>query len=245
MKCEEVKESIEAFHDGAASAVLQTRMEKHIAICSLCKDGFDHLQSLKNLLQKDIVPIPSVALDRRLMQAFIEKHAAPAKSSMWLDWLFAGSVRVPKPAFAAALIAVVVAITTANLIGRNASISSGVNTVPTATLASLEPQSPKVVEKTKIVEVPIVKERVITKIVYLEQKNSNLNRTLIKSSDSNLTRTNSVNKRRNTPARFAPNLQMSASVAENGYFTRTNLSDFEPATESNIRIIRREKADEK
>ena len=245
MNCEKVNELLNELHDGAMSEALKTRMETHIADCSSCCAAFDRLQALRNLLQTDVAPAPSAALDRKLMQAFREKHHAPAKSPAWRRGIFAGSVSVPKPIFAAALIAVAVAVTTANLIGRNAAISSGVNTASTAPIT--QQALPEVIEKTKIVEVPVIKERVVTKTVYVEREDGNVQRAAGKSFELNSIRGGAVNKKRDDAANPAavPNLQMSGSIAENGYFTRTDLSDFAPVAEAKIRIIKKEKTDEK
>lgn len=246
MNCEKVKESIEAFHDGAINGASGILVEKHLTNCSSCAAELNRLRALRKLLQKDVAPVPSPALDRKLMRAFLEKHERPAKSPSWWSAIFAGSVSIPKPAFAAALIAVAVAITAANFIGRNAAISAGANTASTAPAVSLQPSPSTFIEQTKIVEVPVYKERVVTKTVYVERESGGAQKTSKKTSDFNTSKLTALDKNRhNTIDSAVPGLQMSASIAENGYFTRTDLKDFEPATESNVRIIRKEKTDEK
>lgn len=248
MNCEKVDELLDAFHDGATSAAVQARIEQHIAGCLSCAAAFDRLQALRNLLRKDIAPSLSAAFDQKLMQAFLDKHAAPAKCPAWRDWLFAGSISIPKPIFAAALIAVALALITANLIGRGGAVTNDVDTALTAPPAVSSQSSPltKAVEQTKIVEVPVIKERVVTKTIYIERENVDANKTSKKSSGFNLIQTTAVNKKSNdAPKLAAPNLPMSGSIAENGYFTQTDLTNFKPAAESNIRIIKKEKEDEK
>lgn len=249
MNCEKVDELLEAFHDGATSAAMQARIEQHIAGCLSCAAAFDRLQALRNLLRKDIAPSLSAAFDQKLMRAFLDKHAAPAKCPAWRRWLFAGSISIPKPIFAAALIAVALALITANLIGRGGAVTTAVDTALTAPPAASSQSSPpltKVVEQTKIVEVPVIKERVVTKTIYIEREKVDANKTSKKSSGFNLIQTTEVNKKSNdAPKLAAPNLPMSGSIAENGYFTQTDLTDFKPAAESNIRIIKKEKEDEK
>lgn len=248
MNCEKVDELLNAFHDGATSAPLQSRIEQHIAGCSPCAVALNRLQSLRNLLQKDIAPSPSVALDRKLMRAFLERHAPPAPSLSWTRRLFAGSISIPKPVFAAALIAVVLALITANLIGRRPAVTTAVDTASTAPLKASSQTSPpaKVVIQTKFVEVPVIKERVVTKTIYVERDTANAEKTPRKSSAFDSSRTTAGNKEPGNAGNFAvPNLPMSGSVAENGYYTQTDLSGFKPAAESNIRIIKKEKEDEK
>lgn len=250
MNCEKVDELLDAFHDGATSAAVQTRIRQHIAGCLSCAAAFDRLEALRHLLRKDIAPSLSAAFDRKLMQAFLDKHPAPAKSLMWWRWLFAGSISIPKPVFAAVLIAVALAFITANLIGRSSTaVTNAVDTALTAPPAASSQSSPpltKTVEQTKIVEVPVIKERVVTKTIYIERENVDANKTSKKSSGFNLTQTTAVNKKSNdAPKLAAPNLPMSGSIAENGYFTQTDLTDFKPAAEPNIRIIKKEKENEK
>ncbi len=243
MNCEKVNQLMNDFHDGATAAAVKIGMEKHIAGCLSCRDDYDWLRALSDLLQKDVAPVPSAAHDRTLMQAFQAKHAPPAKKSpAWWSGIFAGSLSIPKPAFAAALIAVAVAITTANLIGRNSAMSPGNDMVSPAPAASSSPQisPPEIIERTQIVEVPIIKERVVTKIVYVERENREAQATSSKSAKLNSTQTAALIKKPDNEENSArPNVELSGSVAENGYFTRTNLSDFAPVAEAKIRIIRK------
>ncbi len=250
MNCVKVDELLDAFHDGATSASVQARIEQHIAGCLSCAAAFDRMQALRNLLRKDIAPSLSAAFDQKLMQAFLDKHAAPANGPTWRRWLFAGSISIPKPIFAAALIAIALALITANLIGRGGTaVTNAVDTALTAPPAASSQSSPpltKAVEQTKIVEVPVIKERVVTKTIYIERENVDANKTSKKSSGFNIIQTTAANKKSNDALKLAaPNLPMSGSIAENGYFTQTDLTNFKPAAESNIRIIKKEKENEK
>lgn len=253
MNCEKVDELLNEFHDGATSAPLQSQIERHIGGCPSCAAALNRLQDLRSLLQKDIAPLPSSSLEQKLMRAFLERHAPPkTKAPAWRYRLFAGSVSIPKPIFAAALMAIALALTTANLLGRRAAVTTAVDTASTApSSASLQSPLPaEAFERTKIVEVPVVKECVITKIVtktvYVERENANINKIPKKPSAFDSSRTTAVSKERDNADNFAvPNLPMSGSVAENGYYTQTDLSGFEPAAESNLRIIRKEKSNEK
>lgn len=253
MNCEKVDELLNAFHDGATSAALQSQIEQHIGGCPSCAAALNRLQYLRGLLRKDIAPPPPPSLEQKLMWAFFERHAPPeTKAPAWRYRLFAGSISIPKPVFAAALMAIALALMTANLIGRRAAAMTAVDTASTVPLSdsSQSPLPARLVERTKIVEVPVIKERIVTKIVtktvYVERENADINKIPKKPSTFDLSRTTAVSKERDNEGNFAvPNLPMSGSVAENGYFTQTDLTNFKPAAESNIRIIKKEKSNEK
>ncbi|HEX8638090.1 MAG TPA: zf-HC2 domain-containing protein [Pyrinomonadaceae bacterium] len=245
MNCEKVKESIEAFHDGAINDAVKIRTEEHIAGCASCAAAFDRLRALSDLLRKDVAPATSGALDRKLMRAFAEKYELTAKSPARWSGIFSGSLSIPKPAFAAGLIAVAVAITAANLIGRRASIDTTSNRVSTAPAAFSQP-SPEAVEQTKIVEVPVVRERVITRVVYVERPSQ---------ADEFKTRFDAIHSRaRNLPGKTIKekkgvsserenisDLAMNGSVGRNGYFTSGDLTGFQPAAELKARIVEEKK----
>ncbi len=246
MNCEKVKESIETFHDGAINGASGILVENHLTNCSSCAAELNRLQSLRKLLQNDIAPIPSAALDRKLMRAFLEKHERPAKSPAWWSTIFAGSISVPKPAFAAALIVIAAAITAANLIGRNAAVSSGSNTASTAPAFSSQMPSPQVIENTKIVEVPVIQQRILTRVVYIERPNqaatfkTQPNR--LASAARNLSATTAkLKKGFSSDERNDSGLAMNGSVGEKGYFTSGNLTGFQPTAELKTRIIEEKK----
>ena len=80
----------------------------------------------------------------------------------------------------------------------------------------------------RIVEVPVIKEKIITRTVYVREPKNNKNEKNKSSADA----------RQN-------NLPLSSSVTENGYFTDVNLKGFEPSAEINAKIIKEVKEDEK
>ncbi len=133
MNCETVSSLIEEFYDGEVDLHLKLRVEEHIAACALCSADFNKLVRLDRILEKSSTPPgPSAMLDRKLMQDFELQHEKVSKSPAWWRRIFAGSVSVPKPAFAVALILVALAVTAANIIGRFAERSIDVGLIAPA-----------------------------------------------------------------------------------------------------------------
>ncbi len=244
MNCEKVNALIEAFHDKALNTNEKAGMEEHLAGCFSCRKKQERLSALSALIQKSSVPEPSASLEQNLLQAFSAHHEKPAKSPVWWRQIFAGSVSIPKPVFAAALIAVAVIVTAAHLIGRNAATALNAETSSSAQFpVSASSTSPEIIEQTKIVEVPVIKERIVTRVVYVEQKGRAAakpaqNRTLI-AGRKELRRSEPISNPKET------SLTMNGSVAENGYFTRIDLTGFRPTNGMNARVVREEKNDEK
>ena len=172
MNCEKVNALIEALHDEALSTNEKAGMEEHLAGCSTCRKKRQRLSALSALIQRSSVPELSDSLEQNLLQAFSAHHDEPAKSPVWWRQIFAGSVSIPKPIFAAALIAVAVIVTAANLIGKNVANTSNAEAISSAQVPviSASPASPQTIEQTKIVEVPVVKERIVTRVVYVERQ---------------------------------------------------------------------------
>lgn len=244
MNCKEVGLLIEEFYDGEVALHLKPRVEAHIAVCSLCSAEFEKMHRLDQLLEKTPAPPPpSALLDQRLMEAFQHQNKETAISPSLWQRIFAGSLIIPKPAFAAALVVIAFAITAANLVGRYAatsSESSAISAVPMSTV--FVPSPPEIIQETKIIEVPVVKERVVTRIVYVERQNSEaIKPQEILSAQNGIDR----NKQEQTLKKDDSNLAMNGAVEDSGYVTRANLIGFQPPAELKTRIIQEGKTNEK
>lgn len=227
MNCEEVNLVIEEFHDGLLESDLQTQIEKHLANCLSCQLTAAQFEAVKKLLKKTSIPAPSPNLSQGLMEAFQAQHQQSAKSLVWWQKIFAGSVSIPKPILAGALFLMAFSIIGANLIGRNSSISN--NSLPEATKSSTPTSSSESSEQTKIVEVPVIKyievpvieNKVIERIVYIKNQPKRKQ-----------TERNNLEKKSNFE---------NASIAENKNFTQTSLKGFQPLSEIKTKIIKEEK----
>lgn len=244
MKCEEVSLLIEEFYDDEIDFRLKTRVKEHLAGCRSCSAELDRIFRLDQLLEKaPAPPTPSALLDTKLMKAFERHNKEALKSPAWWQRIFVGSVSVPKPAFAAILLAIVATMTTAIMIERNRSASSETGTsLPASSPIVSAPLPPEIIEKTKIVEVPVIKERVVTRVVYVERQNNEAIKLQKASSARN---ENDGNMQKQTLNERDTNLAMNGSVEDGGYVTRANLTGFQPATELKTRIIQEGKRDEK
>lgn len=245
MNCEKAKALVEAFHDEALGKDETAEMEEHLAQCSSCRRKRAQLSALSNLIQRNCVPDPSEVLKQNLLQAFMAHHNKSSKSLIWWRQIFTGSVNVPKPIFAAALIVIAVILATASLISRNAANTSSTKTILSAQDPgiSVPLESAEIIKQTKIVEIPVVKERIVTHVVYVEQK-KRTPRIFVQNRTFNTAR-NDVhrNYRNSNPNEPLPN--MIGSVANNRYFTQIDLAGFQPTKGMNARVIQQVKIDEK
>jgi hypothetical protein len=82
--------------------------------------------------------------------------------------------------------------------------------------------------QTVVVEVPVIKEKIVMRTIYLRQPKINKNE---KSKFSDVLRQS--------------DLPLSSVVANNGYFTDVSLKGFQPSAEINAKIIKGVKEDEK
>jgi hypothetical protein len=180
-------------------------------------------------------------LDQGLIEAFQQQKQKALTSSAWWHRIFAGSLSIPKPVFAAAIIIVAVAITAANIIGRYTLTSPDVSSIPAASpLVVSTPLPPEIIEKTKIVEVPVIRERVVTRVVYVERQNNESNN----SQKSLLAQDRTGgNKQKQNLTKEETNSAINVEAGE--YVTRGNLSGFQPIAELKTRIIQDTKQDEK
>ncbi len=244
MNCKEVSLLIEEFCDGELSLHLESRVKEHIEICVLCSADLNNVIKLDQLLEKSSPPPPpSVMLDQKLMEAFRDHNKAVSISPAWWQRIFVGSLSIPKPAFAAALVVFAVAVTAANLVGRYTMMPADFSAVSVAlpTVVNV-PLPPEIIEKTKIIEVPVVKERVVTRVVYVERQNNkttDVQKTLLAQNQAD------GNKQERTVKEDDSNLAMNGAVNDDGYVTRANLIGFQPPTELKTRIIREDKTNEK
>ena len=85
----------------------------------------------------------------------------------------------------------------------------------------------------KVVEVPVVRERVVTRVVYVERKGRRDARGAGARLGAALAATG------------AGGLKAAGADAPTSYFTRVDMEDFQPADEMKIRIVKKGRADER
>lgn len=225
MNCIETKKNIEALVDGELTGSLKETVERHLLVCRDCCELKEELILLSGFLQTSEIAPSSEALDRRVINAF-RSHHKPAPAASWRR-IFFGSMAIPKPVFAALLILAMAVSWLAFQIGK---INSATVSVPSPFVVTNEipvqtpAESPA---QTVVVEVPVIKEKIVTRTVYVRQQKNN------------------KTEKAKSPADSAENLPSSSSVAENGFFTDVSLKGFVPTQQINAKIIKEEKKDEK
>lgn len=188
-------------------------------------------EELTCLLRAWEAPDAPHASDARLLASF--RRQTSAREPFWRRLLTA-SVRVPVPV--AALAVLVLLGVTATLVARPSRVSS--ETVDRA-------GAPPARETTKIVEVPVVQERVVTRVVYVEK---NERRAQQRAGDGNLSEREQPRRRvrQEQPLASAGRERAGDTEAQGtGYLTRVNMEDFQPANQMQIRMIKRGNGDEK
>jgi len=187
-------------------------------------------EELKHLLRVWEAPPAPDAPDARLLAAY--RRQTSERKPSWRRLLTA-SVRVPVPVAALSVLALlVVAATLAARPGR----------VMTQTQSTAI--APHARETTKIVEVPVVQERVVTRFVYVEKNG----RRAPRGTDENLPERREPERRVRQRQQLASVEREGAREAEahgTGYFTRVNMEEFQPAQEMKIRMLKKGHGDEK
>jgi hypothetical protein len=89
----------------------------------------------------------------------------------------------------------------------------------------------------QVVEVPVVRERVVTRVVYVEKKERARNDGVLEPSASSASGGANAEKRRAADSRD--------DASATSFFTRVDMADFRPADEMKIRIVRKGGTDEK
>ena len=225
MDCIETKKNIEALIDGELAGALKESVERHLLVCRDCCELKEETILLSSFLQTGEIAPPSAKLDERVISAF-RKHHKPAVSTSRRQ-LFFGSLAIPKPVFAALLVLAVAASWLAFEVGKisssNVSVESPfvvTNEIPVQTPAETPAQ-------TVVVEVPVIKEKIVTRTIYVRERKNN--------------KTEKAKLPADSEQNFLPS---SSAVADNGFFTDVSLKGFEPTERINAKIIKEEKKDE-
>jgi hypothetical protein len=160
---------------------------------------------------------------RAALRQRLETYALPAKTkrdSLWKRLLMA---KLPVPVPVAVIIAIM--LLTSSVIALRQSKVEVIAAAPQALSATKATP--------EIIEVPVIREKVVTRTVYVEKSARENNRTLRQSV---------------VAPRDEYSLTARNSAKENGqgnFFTHVNLTDFQPPDEIKIRIIKRSNTDEK
>ena len=118
----------------------------------------------------------------------------------------------------------------------------------TRATARVEPASVRTVTTERVVEVPVVEERLVTRTVYVEKKERGATRNVSTRAGARaeLAQRNERSEGGATNAETSQSAEPTQSPeAHAGYFTRVDMNDFQPAGEVKLRIVSRGGTDEK
>ena len=180
---------------------------------------------LTALLRAWEAPPASPEARGRLLADF---RASAARPPFWRRALTA-ELRVPLPVAACAALALLVSL-----------FALGTRPPPQAATAAASGPTPAAV---RVVEVPVVEERVVTRTVYVEKKERGGARGVSTwAAGREALAAVPAARRAGAPPVAEPAPEADSSA---GYFTRVDMNDFEPADEVKIRIVKRGSVDER
>jgi hypothetical protein len=185
-------------------------------------EDFSADAELTALLRAWEVPPPGGDARARLLADF---RAGAPSAPLWRRVL-AAELRVPLPVAACAALALLAALFALGARG----------------LTSAAPAEAKAAAELKVVEVPVIRERVVTQTVYVGKKERGAPRVAPSQTPA---RDASRESLAQGAARKEPAGQPSGRDSNAGYFTRVNMEDFQPAEELKMRIVKRGSTDER
>lgn len=206
----------------------QFRLLKEIENCANCLGQYQSLSDTLFIVGRTTSAAPGVpenywtrynaTLRERLLAPLPETSNEPrARVSIWKRLL---TTRLPVPVPVAAAIFIGLILSSALALKRS---------LPSQTMSA-----PASASSIKVIEVPTVQEKIVTRTIYVERKQSRENvqeAMLPESADSG-----------------GSNDAVAADSKhkdEAGFFTRANLKGFQPADDMKIRVIKRNNSDEK
>jgi hypothetical protein len=226
MNCEEATKLAGDLHDDLLDSSLREDLKDHFSVCLSCDSVQRQFQELSKWLRKSSILPPPESLFLGLIEAFETQHKKPKEAAQsWPRNFFTGSVSIPKPALAVAIVLIMAAITASNLVEWKAALYDG------AAANSSQTVQAKIVEVpvTQFVEVPTVKERIVNRIVYINGQARN-----------SAARDKTLQNGSKQSGEIRNN-----SIADNKFLTRTSLKGFRPLPVFKARVLDEENPNEK
>jgi hypothetical protein len=208
---------------------------------------FSEDAELSTLLRAWDAPEPSARSREHLLSEF---RAGVVRAPFWRRALSA-ELRVPLPVAACAALALLASLFT--LAARTQTPAQTAATT-TAHNATADVRVADAAPEVKIVEVPIERERVVTRVVYVERNAPRAEAQMLTTTQQpasterirttrGVVRSNSNSEAASRQAAVETGAQ--SATEPTSYFTRVDMADFQPADEMKIRIVKRGKTDEK
>lgn len=234
MQCFEVEKWMEQFADDELAFLFKKDVEIHINDCRSCERILIGIQKVRGLMKHSLpVVSPSAQMDARVFEAFNRRHLKnTAKPPVSRRNKIFGSFAVPKPAFALAAILFAVALGLAFQAGRitatDVNLTVDFRELSAPKSETVFPAELKEEPEIKTEETPVIRERVVTRVVYIDS------------------RKNEVVKVKNHRAKTdSDNFTLNNTVADDGYMTHANLKGFKPTTEIKPTVIKGDPIDAK
>jgi hypothetical protein len=243
MKCIEVEKQIYSLLDGEVSFVNREKVEHHLKECQLCGQIHEKLRAVDELLMKS-VPVPDPKrMDESVMNAFYLRQGKKQEIRENVYWWTALSKLnlIPKTAMALAALLFVVSVGLAFQLGRitatdiqvglpqieqisqQALKENNVFTSHVETASNIKNEVPV----TKFIRIPVIKEKIVNRVVYVHKPQK-------------IERENSI------PSVMSDrnNLALKNSMRKNEFLTEANLKGLQVISDSKTRIIKRGETDE-
>jgi len=179
MKCPET--NIQLLLDNEIDLSKKQKIEAHLAVCNSCLTEFRSQAVTKKLLKQQPAILPSNAFDNSVLQAFEDYQTAEKKHNAgWFTALFA----IPKPILVVGVMTFLLAAGFAFQIGRlsvsspphidlakttNETIKTKQTTPDKTKKQDAISEEPEIRTVTKYVKVPIVREKVVEKIIFINK----------------------------------------------------------------------------
>jgi hypothetical protein len=217
---------------GELDAEETSRLLAEVEACDGCLDEYCSMTGALLVFDKAVEastpdesywPRHQAMLHQRLEQ-ITPRPSRPGRDPLWKR-IFAARLPVPVPIAAALVIALLVS---SALALRQSAKEATKETTTAAAQPPVERQSPP-----EVIEVPVYREKVVTRVVYVEKKARG------KAEAGRKAPTTQRNDDATLTARRAE-----AESVQGGFFTHANLTDFQPADDMKIRVIKRSNPDE-
>lgn len=206
------------------------RLLREIDACANCASQYQSLSDALFVFERtteaaqpdeNYWPRYNAALHNRLLAPVPPVSEKNNSRSFFWRQLWAMQLRIPAPVAAALLIAFVISSAFAFMRGPSAETNAVPEAPPPASV--------------RIIEVPVVREKIVTRTVYVEKKRTTTPRESQAIALAVAQTSETIDSA----------LVHSKPEDETGFFTRANLKGFQPADEMKIRVIKRNNTDEK